>query len=394
MAILNWLGRALARAQISTVTPGGTIEVGDLFYCTINGKSISFAATGTTVANVVTGLVAAWNASTTTEFAAITATDSTTHMTLTADTAGVPFTVTVSTTESNGGAADAQTIATATTTTATGPNHWTDTNNWDTAAIPVNSDTVNIDLGIASILYGLDQSAVTVAVLNITNYGFTQNSLGLPRTNSSGYTEDQEQYLKIGAALCIINSNSPRIKINFGSVLTTTEIRQAGQAPDGITPAVLLKGTNTSNSFDVVNGSAGLAYYDGESVNGASLTVGSSGQCTVGSGGDFDNIVSSGVIQYNGTGDNFQTASGAAEIRGTPGFALLDCNGGTTICKFSGTISDVVVGPGTLDASQDNSTRIFTDTILGAGGQIIDPEQTISYANGITLADDVERVAA
>jgi ribosomal protein S8E len=50
-----------AVAQISTVTPGGTIEVGDIFTATINSTDINYVATGTTVANVTAGLTAAIN---------------------------------------------------------------------------------------------------------------------------------------------------------------------------------------------------------------------------------------------------------------------------------------------------------------------------------------------
>ena len=86
---ISWLARALARAQVDTLTPGGTIEVGDIFIVTINGKSISYSATGTTVASVCTGLHALLAASTIPEFVEITWTDSTTHITATSATAGV-----------------------------------------------------------------------------------------------------------------------------------------------------------------------------------------------------------------------------------------------------------------------------------------------------------------
>lgn len=102
MATLVWVGNAAARQQVSTLTPAN-VEIGDVFTATINGKSISFTATAATVANVTAGLTAAWNASTIAEFAEITASDSTTHVTLTSDSdEGEPFTVTTSV--SNAGA--------------------------------------------------------------------------------------------------------------------------------------------------------------------------------------------------------------------------------------------------------------------------------------------------
>ncbi|MGH9931695.1 MAG: hypothetical protein ACREA9_21035 [Pyrinomonadaceae bacterium] len=389
MAIPNWLGRALARAQLDTITFALTWAASDTATVTINGKSITYTAVGSSTTTAATALYTLLAASTITEFAAITwANPSNGVITATGTTAGVPFTLVASEVTAGNG-----TCAGVTTTAATGPNHWNNANNWDTGTVPVNGDTANVDLAIASIFWGLDQSAVTLASLNITTSSFTQNTLGLPRVNSSGYTEYLDQYLKISATAHRINTKSPRVKVNFGTVVTTGEVQDTGSPPDGTTPAVLLLGTNTSNVFDVVQGTVGLAYYDGESVNGSALTVGPAATVIVGTSGDFDSVTSSGTITYGGTGDEFQTAGGLAEIRGTPSFGLLDCNGGTTVCKFSGTVADVVVGPGRLDASQDNSARTFTDTMLMKGGQIISP-QTINYTNGITLGPDVEQLTA
>ena len=101
MAVKDWRGDAVARAQVWRITPSD-VEIGDTFTVTCNGKSITVTATAATVANVVSLLVAAIAASTIPEFLEITATaDGTTSVLLTASTPGVPFVVTVS--ASNGG---------------------------------------------------------------------------------------------------------------------------------------------------------------------------------------------------------------------------------------------------------------------------------------------------
>ena len=98
--------------HVMTVLPGGAaIEITDIF--TLSDKDgnelISFEATAGTVANVVAGLVAAWNASTNPICELYTAVDvATTHMTLTADTPGVWYEVVPTTTD--GGGADTQTM--------------------------------------------------------------------------------------------------------------------------------------------------------------------------------------------------------------------------------------------------------------------------------------------
>ena len=93
-------GDAPAVAQVSRITPA-TVEIGDTFTVTINGKSITVTATAATVANVIALMVAAIDATDIAEFLEITASDDTTSLLLTANTAGVPFVVTSS--ASNGG---------------------------------------------------------------------------------------------------------------------------------------------------------------------------------------------------------------------------------------------------------------------------------------------------
>jgi hypothetical protein len=95
------------------VLPGGTIEIGDIF--TLSDKDgnalVAFTATAGTVANVVAGLVAAWNLSTNAICSRYTAADvGTTHMTLTADAAGSWDEVVATTTDGGGNATETMII--------------------------------------------------------------------------------------------------------------------------------------------------------------------------------------------------------------------------------------------------------------------------------------------
>lgn len=394
MATRDWLARAKAVAQVITLTPGGTIEVGDLFNVTINGKTVSYAATGTTVASVCTGLQAALAAVEDAEFTEITWTDETTHVEGTAVTAGVPFTVTVETTESNGGAADAQSFTLATPTAATGPNHWSDANNWSGGAVPVNSDTVTINLALGSILYGLDQSAVTVDELNIYSPADTANTIGLPKSNAAGYTEYRETELNIGATACKIDAVSPLIRINFGSVQTSTEVRRTGTSTETGVPAVNLVGSSSSNAFDVVSGSVGLAFFDGEVTAGATLTAGPNANIMCGDGCTITTIDSLSTLLSNGAFTTFNCGGGVATINGAPGATTIDVSGGVLLGQFSGTITNVLVGPGTLDCESDMTDRTFTNTTIRAGGVINDPHESITHTNKIAWNSTVRQLSA
>src|SRR4029078_2123555 len=91
-------------AQVTKITPANVL-IGDSFTVTCNGKSVTYVALANTVADVVAGLVAAISASTIPEFAEMlpSAASDNSYLTLTAVTAGVPFVVTTSTTNTTAG---------------------------------------------------------------------------------------------------------------------------------------------------------------------------------------------------------------------------------------------------------------------------------------------------
>ncbi len=391
MAVCNWLARALARAKLYTFTVGGTWVAADTLTVTINGKSVTFTCTTTTAASADTGILAALAASTIPEFAAFTWTALTsTTFAATAVTAGVDSSIAVSRVTSGSG-----TFAIATTTTATGPNFWNDVNNWDGAAVPITGDTANVNLSLGSVLYGLDQNGVTLASLNIYTTSQTSNTLGLPVINAAGYTEYFDQYLKISATAWVIDANSPRVKVDFGSVAMSGEVRQSGSAPDAPTPAVLLKGTNTSNVLDC-NGTVGFAYYYGEAGAAATITNGPNGNLTLGAGVTTATTVTNlGALVTNGVFTTLYQSGGIATVNGAPSATTIDVSGGVLQCKLSGTVTNVLVGPGTLDATQDVTARVFTNCTIRPGGVINDlSRQTITRTNGTVITSQVVTLQA
>ncbi len=134
MATLIWKGDAHSIAQATRCTLGGTIELGDVFTLAVGSKELSVAATSTSAADIAAAIVAAWNAlpqTTHPEFVAIAASDAGSGaLDLTAKVAGVPFSVTLSTTESGGGEADSQTFTQSTIRAAIGGAFWKVAANW------------------------------------------------------------------------------------------------------------------------------------------------------------------------------------------------------------------------------------------------------------------------
>ncbi|MCH7831602.1 MAG: hypothetical protein IIC55_01905, partial [Proteobacteria bacterium] len=111
----NWLTferNVGAVQQVDTITVGGTVEVGDKFTVTINGTAFNFTATTTSANDVAIGLAAAVNGGAEPVTAGAPAGG---VFTLTANTAGTAFSSSAATTETDGSAADNQTIVTAAT---------------------------------------------------------------------------------------------------------------------------------------------------------------------------------------------------------------------------------------------------------------------------------------
>ncbi len=400
-------GDAAAVAKVCTATPGGTIEIGDVFILTCAGEAVTFVATATTVANVCTGITAAWQASTVPEHTEITATDSTTTITLTCDTAGVDFTITATTTETGGGAADAQTFVMATTTEVAGPNVWNCADNWDTGAVPGAADLVVLENSDVDILYLIDQNAVTLASLTI-DQSYT-GSIGLPYYNSGAnttagtqYAEYRERYLKISATVVTIGkqaiggtaTGSGRIQLNVGSVQTAVTVHNTGSSTTTGYGAFVFVGTHASNVLNVNKGSVSVAPFGGELATLLTLRVGYVGNAstdakvTCGVGVTLGTTTKHGgqLEINNNTTTLTQTGSGYVSINGTSTITTLTIEDGTCYYNSTGTCTTAVVGGGaTLDFRRGQGTRQVDNCSIYQGGAIFDPAKTVTWDAGIDL---------
>lgn len=277
MATRYFVGAAKAVAQVSTATPGGTIAATDVFTLTLNNKSLSFTATTTTVAHVVTGLYDLIVASTEPEWQEIEATDSVTTLTLTARTAGKPFTVTSSVDNVSGGGAP--TLTDATPTAASGPEFANVAANWSSATLPVDNDTIIIE-GNHNIRYGLDQSTVTPARIIIRDFSGT---IGLPPINEDGgYPEYRDQYMKYGATAdgvtididVMQNVTSGLIRINTNDAQTVLNVYGTGTPRTPTLKALTWLGSHASNVVNFLSGSLGIATEATETATVATLRAG------------------------------------------------------------------------------------------------------------------------
>lgn len=397
MATLRWRGDAVAIAQVDTLTVGGTVEVGDLFNTTINGKTLSHAATSTSTTTTATGIATDWNALSSTtnpEHAEATAAGVAATVTITADVKGKPFTLTVATTEAGGGAADLQTFTRAATTASVGPNDWSSARNWSTNAVPVAADDVVIELNAVDILYGLNQTGITLTSLVINNNHTAK--VGLKEHNGS-YQEYRTTYLTIGATTQTIGrgpgTGSGRLKINNEGIATTLTVHGTGTAESTGTEAFLWKGTNIANVVNVYKGSVGVAVLAGETAAIATLRVGYTSnvlgdsfvRCS--SGVTLTTInQSGGTLEINSACTTINKTAGNLTIGGSGAVTTLNEDGGTTTYNSTGTITTLNISDGGIvDFGQNMSAKTVTNCNMYAGSKLLDPFKVVTFTNAIAL---------
>lgn len=190
-----------------------------------------------------------------------------------------------------------------TSTAASGPNDWNTAANWDTETVPGNGDTVFIQDG-DSIWYGLDQSAVSLAALEIHNYDV---QIGLARRNDD-YFEYRQTHLILGGDPAIIiglgsaGSGSDRIFLDVQDGSPTIEIHDSGSGEDGA-PAIQIIGQNTANTAEllILGGEVGVAYFPKQAAYFQKITQ-RAGQLAIGKNVTvLENIKTGGDVRMDRT---------------------------------------------------------------------------------------------
>ena len=410
MADNLWLGTASAVAQVDTFTPA-TVEVNDVFTLTATAEdgsttaAVSFTATATTVANVCTGLAAAWNASTNALHTPITAADGVTEITLTADTAGVPFYVASTTTD--GGGNDTQTLTRAATTANSGPNDWNTAANWSLAAVPVATNAVYFENSAISVTYGL----YAAAAIELASLTIAQTYTGTIGTTSA-YMQIESALVDIGAYYGTASpAGSGRIRLNLGTLATAITIHNsATTATDTNYAPIRLLCVNAANVINARKGTVSIADdAPGEVSTVATInvsyvsSVSSDANVIIGSGVTLTALTKTGgavmlgcaattVTQSGGTlataGSGAITTlnadGGTVTTNGTGAITTANISGGTVYLNSTGTIGNLVItGSPVISFAQSNAARTVTDaSIDGSASITVDPDV-------VTLTDDI-----
>lgn len=405
MAKNKWLGTAPAVAQVDTFTPGGTIEADDLFILTITGfdgttEIISVAAGGTGVDDVTGALETAWNASTGALASTITASDETTHLTLTADTAGIAFKVVGTTTEAGGGAADDQTFIRTATTKNEGPNDWSSTGNWSQGTIPgaTASEDTWIENSSVDILYGLDQSG---AAETLTSLHFARTYTGLVGHNGAAgligdYLQVKASEVQIGEHFSQARANgSSRIKLDVGTVESDISVLYMASSTDSPKPACrLLMNNAATDIIEIKKGSVGVGSETDETSTLNDIRVSfdtlqnTDSELQLGEGVTFNLLVCDGgkTITRTTTDLSSETVTvnaGSLVFDGSSALGTLNVSGGDVEPISTGDITALNVTGGNCDFTTSAEPRTVTTPKLDGPGVLSFDPAIVTFTNAI-----------
>lgn len=378
MSSLRWVAAALDVYQSDLITVTGTWAANDTAVITIGARSITVTIGATvTVTAVASAIKEAINGDAITgdatrsasgadipEFGEVTATSNVGVVTVTANTAGRPFTMTASeTTAGSGTAVRSASVA------CTGSEWWDNTANWDSGALPADGDTVFFDNSERSVRYGLDQSAIELAALNIA-LSYT-GEIGLPEINAEGgYHEYRSQYLTIGPVILKVGAGtgngSGRLKINSGSDPCSVTVYATGSSADEL-PAFLWKGTDATNTLVMVGGSVGVAMFGGETATLSTINR-SGGDLVTGSGVTLSGALTGAGgawICNSAIATSYVQTGGAAVLNGAGAVAQLNVLSGPVSYNTTGTLggATVLAGDGVLDFGGNSIATTVTNPI-------------------------------
>ena len=396
MTTKRWLGTAVAAADLWTVTLSGTVT-SQTYAMTINGKSVTYTAGGSdTVAAILTALLSAWNSSSIAEIMELSAnglpsSGPYTSITLTGINAGVPSSISVSTTGT-------ATFTIANTAPATGPNDFQNSHNWSGGVAPANSDHLVFDTGSVPCLYHLNTTLTGITLTIQSGYSGT---IGLPAihasaTSTSTYSEYRPLALTLAGGTVVINSPGiNRCNLAFGSHSANVRVLATGRRIESNVPVVLIIGGDSSSVLNLSSGDVGLAFYEGDAatfpvVNQSYISNQSSDtRLTCGSGAALTTVQKSGGILSVSSNVTTLTQGqkGGTTTISDGAISTLDVQGGVMIINTMGGIDTLhVANDGLVNFDGDPRGKTVTNPIqcYGEKWAVLDNQKVVN-AGTLTL---------
>lgn len=386
MAKLIATGAAQAISQIDTVTMSGTWASTETVTIKVGSKSVTYTCgSGETTSTVAAALVLLCQRSNDPEFREITWTVLSAVITATS-TAGVPVTITTSDTAASGASAVSNVQA------ATGPNHWNNIANWSTGAVPTTADEVTIADKSIAFKYGLPTS------LTLGKFQHLAGQVGLPDFNVSGYPEYRATraiFTCTDVVIGISQGVGPLLsRLDLASGAAIVAVYGSGQQQSLEKAAVDLLLNNAAAVVSIVSGQVAICPGADETTEVATVRVAVGAIVLIGEGTTLATLLTAGNTTLQADATTVTIEDGICTLMGGAVVTNLVVQGGTCMHKTSGTITDAVIGPGTLDCSQDIRPRTITDLELKKGANYRDAYRSITVTNGIVQGSDVDIITA
>ena len=313
-------------------------------------------------------------------------------MTVTQNAAGRPTVISVAT---NGTAA----FTITNTTAATGPNDFTNPQNWSTGTAPANSDTLVFDNGNTSCKYNLGSSLTGITVSVESGYS---GLIGLPFINSdnpnTSYSEYRPTALTLAGGTAIVNApQCSQCNLAFGPNTASVRVLATGQRANSATPVVLITGGNSSSELDIHKGDVGLACYQGQTATFPTIKTGYVSQplsdvaLTIGLGATLTTVTKNGGNVTSRVGAvtiNQDVSGGTLTLTDSATVSTLNVFAGTVNLSTSGTVATInLYGSATLNCDGDPRVKSVTNAInvYSSSVTVIDSAKTIN-AGVLTLA--------
>lgn len=408
----HWRPGAADVAQVDTITIANTWAQNDTIVFTIGqasftltiGTLVTTTQVATTIKEALNGLTTFTDTSasispsggtyTRGEFREISATSDSAVVTVTAGTAGKPFTLNVVETTAGSG-----TATEATATTATGKKFYDNANNWLEQAVPSDDDSVYFDQGSGDCLYGFDDIDQPDFIYKTADF---TGALGLPEINEDSASYPYPEY-RTKALTITSNAGSTIVRINEGAGSATSLVRidgndadvsfyvYGGQSDTNGEPQILLQGNNAATDLYVSGGVVGFGYHDEtEHLDKLQVSQGTNrteviiGRAVDTANSDVDITGGEVTIQTATGSGTIVMHAGALRLKGDSLTHAAVTAWGGTVTMEAITITATTVGPlGVIDATGFMDAATLTDeVVIYGGGTIKDPQGRLVFSNG------------
>ena len=421
---------AAAVKQIDIITVANAWTAADTATMTINGKDLVVTiGADTSTTQVAEALRDAWNATSrldsegTTdatsnfggqefgEYSEATASidpDSPSVVIITANKAGVPFTLTVTENTASTG-----TATQATSQAATGPWHWDNGDNWSGGTAPANDDVVVLkdcsgpNVGFK---YGLPDNSSYPREVTIQHWMSYTGEIGLPPINTSSPTKPFPEYRAqfvllndAGTGTTIAHTfglgqdgtGSPMINLRHDTLKVAAIVYNTGTPQISGRKALNLVCTTNTSTVNVVNGSVDLSsQYSGTAAVVTLSQTGGDVRCIGGLKASSTVTCGGGKAVIGGSTaiDTMTVTGGQVKLEGQTGtITTLRIQDGGTVNASSSALTFTTIAVyngGTFDARENAGALTVTNSSLQRGGKWLDPYRRCTLSNAMTISYD------